>query len=106
MEVCREEMRVMGMGIGMGCIGSSSMEEWGVASSCGGLLLLGGGTPPPAWLLYPDDDEDPQLPESVGRGGSGGFVGVLGSSGLGRGAVSDAIVATGGALLASVGASR
>ena len=42
MEVCREEMRVMGMGMGMGCIGSSSMEEWGVASSCcGGLLLLG-----------------------------------------------------------------
>ena len=90
MEVCREEMRVIGMGIGIGCIGSSSMELWGVASSCGG---RGWGTP--AWLLYPDDDEDPQLPESVGRGGSGGLVGVRGSSGLGRGAVSAASFATG-----------
>ena len=81
MEEWREEMRV----IGIGCIGSSSIELWGVASSCGGR----------AWLLYPDDDEDPQLPESVGIDGTGGLVGVRGSSGLGRGAVSGASFVTG-----------
>ena len=99
MEECKEEMRVIGIGIGIGCIGSSSMELWGVASSCWG---RGWGTP--AWLLYPDDDEDPQLPESVGRGGSGGLVGVRGSSGLGRGAGSgtsfaaEALVVSGASL--------
>ena len=67
-----EEIRLIDIGDG---IGNSSMEQWGVASSCGG-----GG---PGWLLYPDDDEEePQLVESVGRGGSGGLVGVRGSSGL------------------------
>ena len=86
----------MAIGIDVGCIGNNSMEQWGVSSSCGG----GGGGGPPAWLLYPEEEEDPQLPESVGRGGSGGFVGVRGSSGLGK--VSEAIFATAEILAASV----
>ena len=90
-------MRLLGIGIDVGCIGNNSMEQWGVSSSCGG----GGGGGPPAWLLYPEEEEeDPQLPESVGRGGSGGFVGVRGSSGLGK--VSEAIFATAEILAASV----
>ena len=36
MEECKEEMKVIGIGIGIGCIGSSSIELCGVASSCGG----------------------------------------------------------------------
>ena len=88
-------MRLLGIGIDVGCIGNNSMEQWGVSSSCGG----GGGGGPPAWLLYPEEEEDPQLPESVGRGGSGGFVGVRGSSGLGK--VSEAIFATAEILAAS-----
>ena len=88
----------MAIGIDVGCIGNNSMEQWGVSSSCGG----GGGGGPPAWLLQPEEEEDPQLPESVGRGGSGGFVGVRGSSGLGK--VSEAIFAT-AEILAASGAS-